>query len=73
MLALGVSRTVARHASGMFLAAWCDYSAAMKRLYLRLDDDLHERLVAAAETDRRSLNAEITWLLEWSLTERDQQ
>jgi predicted HicB family RNase H-like nuclease len=36
----------------------------MKHINLRVPDDLHARLVAAAERDRRSLNGEILWLLE---------
>jgi len=36
----------------------------MKHVNLRLPDDLHAVLVSVAEYDRRSLNAEIVWLLE---------
>jgi len=43
------------------------YPAAMKRLDLRLPDELHERLVRAAQRDMRSLNAEILWLLSEAL------
>jgi hypothetical protein len=39
----------------------------MKRLDLRLPDELHERLVRAAQHDMRSLNAEILWLLSEAL------
>jgi len=40
----------------------------MKHLTLRLPDDVHGRLVAQAENDRRSLNSEIVYLLEVALT-----
>ena len=36
----------------------------MKQLYLRIPDELHEQLVKLAERERRSLNAQITYLLE---------
>ena len=36
----------------------------MKQLYLRLPDALHEQLVKLAEKERRSLNAQILYLLE---------
>ncbi|RLV08817.1 antitoxin [Streptomyces griseocarneus] len=40
----------------------------MIQLTLRLPDDVHARLTAQAETDRRSLNSEIIHLLEVALT-----
>jgi predicted HicB family RNase H-like nuclease len=40
----------------------------MKHLTLRLPEDLHARLTAQAETDRRSLNSEILYLLEAALS-----
>ena len=39
----------------------------MKNVNVRLDDNLHARLVAAAERDRRSLQQQIIWLLEASV------
>jgi hypothetical protein len=36
----------------------------MKQLYLRLPDELHEVLVKLAEKERRSLNAQVIYLLE---------
>lgn len=36
----------------------------VKQISLRLPDELHERLKAAAEQNRRSLHAEILWKLE---------
>lgn len=36
----------------------------MKQISLRLPDDLHTRLRAEAERNRRSLHAEILWRLE---------
>ncbi|KWX04990.1 hypothetical protein TH66_04275 [Carbonactinospora thermoautotrophica] len=38
-----------------------------KRISLRLPAELHERLVARATADRRSLNSEIVYLLEVAL------
>ncbi|WP_307821907.1 Arc family DNA-binding protein [Streptomyces coffeae] len=40
----------------------------MIKFTLRIPDDMHERLTAQAETDRRSLNSEILHLLEVALT-----
>jgi len=42
----------------------------MKNLNVRLPDDLHGRLRAAAERERRSLNAEILHRLERSFVPR---
>lgn len=39
----------------------------MIRFSLRLPDELHERLVARADADRRSVNNEILHLLEIAL------
>ncbi len=39
----------------------------MIRMTLRLPDDVHARLIARAETDRRSLNSQIVHLLEIAL------
>ena len=36
----------------------------MKRVSLRLPDELHEQVEADAKRNRRSLNAEILWRLE---------
>lgn len=36
----------------------------MKQISLRLPDELHARLKAEAERNRRSLHAEILWRLE---------
>ncbi|MFC9395706.1 Arc family DNA-binding protein [Streptomyces sp. NPDC057027] len=41
----------------------------MIRITLRLPDDVHVRLAAQAEVDRRSLNSEIVHLLEVALTD----
>ena len=38
---------------------------------LRLPDDLHARIAAAAEAGRRSLHGEILWLIEQALNEED--
>jgi predicted HicB family RNase H-like nuclease len=41
----------------------------MIKFTLRIPDDLHERLAAQADTDRRSLNSEILHLLEAALVD----
>jgi hypothetical protein len=43
----------------------------MKSIHVRLPDDLHAQLIEQAETDRRSLNAEIQWLLAEALTAKE--
>ena len=40
-----------------------------KQLKLRLPDDLHARVTAAAAATHRSLNGEILWLIEQALDE----
>ncbi|WP_075026724.1 Arc family DNA-binding protein [Streptomyces mirabilis] len=40
----------------------------MIKFTLRIPDDLHDRLTAQAQTDRRSLNSEILHLLEVGLS-----
>jgi hypothetical protein len=50
---------------------WCYFDAvnqATVHINLRLPADLHARLKDQAAHDRRSLNAEIVWLLDRSLT-----
>ena len=39
----------------------------MKNVNVRIPEDLHARIQQAAEHDRRSLNAEILWLIEHGL------
>jgi len=43
----------------------------MKHINLRLADDLHVKLAAAAEADRRSLNTMIIIMIEEALKRRD--
>jgi hypothetical protein len=38
----------------------------MKRLDLRLPDELHARLVELAEREHRTLNAQLVHLLQWA-------
>lgn len=44
-----------------------------KKLTVRLPDELHERLMRSAKTDRRSLNGQIVKLLEEALAARETQ
>lgn len=39
----------------------------MKNVNVRFPDDLHAQIKQAAERDKRSLNAEILWLIERAL------
>jgi hypothetical protein len=43
----------------------------MKHATLRLPDELHSALVQAAKQDKRSLHAEILWLLERGVDDLD--
>jgi hypothetical protein len=43
----------------------------MKHATLRLPDELHSALVHAAKQDKRSLHAEILWLLERGIEDLD--
>jgi hypothetical protein len=43
----------------------------MKHATLRLPDELHSALVQAAKLDKRSLHAEILWLLERGVDDLD--
>jgi hypothetical protein len=45
----------------------------MPKLNLRLPDDLHAALTAAAAEDERSLNGEILWLLRQALDARERR
>jgi hypothetical protein len=40
------------------------YIAAMKKITIRLPDDLHEALVSAAKKERRPVNTQIIMVLE---------
>jgi hypothetical protein len=42
----------------------------MKNITVRIPDDLHTLIEKAAETDRRSFNAEILWLAEQGLQQQ---
>lgn len=42
----------------------------MKNITVRVPDDLHALIEKAAETDRRSFNAEILWLAEQGLQQQ---
>ncbi len=39
----------------------------MVRFSLRIPDDLHEQIIASAQADRRSLNAQMLYLIEKGL------
>jgi hypothetical protein len=43
----------------------------MKSVNVRFPDDLHARVKAVSERDRRSLNAQILWLIEKGLQASD--
>lgn len=45
------------------------YSGYMKHLQVRLPDELHAALVALAQAERRSLNAQIVVVLERGVDE----
>lgn len=44
----------------------------MKRISLRMPDDLHAQVQQAAERDQRSLHAQILWLIQQSLTQGEE-
>jgi predicted HicB family RNase H-like nuclease len=43
----------------------------MAELTVRIPDDLHAQVREAAQEDRRSVNAEILWLIEQGLAARE--
>jgi predicted HicB family RNase H-like nuclease len=43
----------------------------MKPITVRLPDDLHARVKAAAEMERRSINAQILWCIEQHTEDQD--
>ena len=43
----------------------------MKNISVRIPDDLHGRIAEAADGDRRSINAEILWLIERGLEQAE--
>ena len=46
----------------------------MKHFQLRFEDDeLHERVKAEAEANRRSMNSQILWMLERQLAKENEQ
>jgi len=52
---------------------WCRIDTMSdKRTSIRLPDELHERVRQVAERDRRSVHAELLWLIERGLEEADQ-
>ena len=44
----------------------------MKNLNVRMPDEMHARLAAAAEASRRSLNSEVLYLLDLGLIAEDE-
>lgn len=42
----------------------------MKQMNLRLPDDVYEQVKAHAEAERRSIHAQLLWLIEKALKER---
>jgi hypothetical protein len=43
----------------------------MATFTIRIPDEMRDRIKAAADEDRRSMNGEIEWLLESSLDQRE--
>lgn len=43
----------------------------MKNINVRVPDDIHALVKAAAERDRRSLNAQIVWFLDQATADQD--
>lgn len=39
----------------------------MKKLTIRLSDDLHNQIVALAKDDQRSLNRQVIWIIEHAI------
>jgi predicted HicB family RNase H-like nuclease len=46
---------------------------AIKNVNVRIPEDLHALIKASAETDHRSLNSQMIWLLEAGLAVRDEK
>jgi hypothetical protein len=44
-----------------------------KKFPLRMPEDLHARLVSLAKRERRSLHAEILWLLQKAVEDQEQE
>lgn len=44
---------------------------AIKNVNVRIPEELHQRVKDSADTDRRSLNSQILWLLEAGLDRKD--
>lgn len=46
---------------------------ATKNINIRIPDELHALIKMSADTDHRSLNSQIVWLLEAGLASRDKK
>lgn len=53
-----------RDASGLVMRPLCHYGGGMASTTLRLPDDLYAKVVQQAQRDRRSVNAQLVWLIE---------
>lgn len=45
----------------------------MKKLTIRLSDDLHTQIAALAKDDQRSLNKQVIWIIEAAIEARKSQ
>ena len=69
---VGDCRTLLREmpAESVDMTAKCCYSAAMKKITIRMTDELHERMTTLAKAERRSLQSQLLVLIEDYVEER---
>jgi hypothetical protein len=64
---LQLPQTFVPHGSGVVMHPFYIYHGCMVNYSLRVPDELYAKIKVAAEQERRSIHAEILWLLEQSL------